>query len=42
MKRSQLGSERAFQDDHSIFDVFYGFAIREFFIWIGMIFAKLC
>ena len=42
MKRSQLGSERVFQHDHSIFDVFYGFAIREFFFGIWIIIAKLC
>ena len=42
MKRSQQGSERAFQHGHSIFDVFYGFAIREFFFGIGIIIAKLC
>ena len=42
MKRSQLGSERVFKHDHSIFDVFYGFAIREFFFGIWIIIAKLC
>ena len=42
MKGSKLVSERAFQHDHAILDVFYGFNIREFFFWIGTIFAKLC
>ena len=40
MKRSQLCSERVFKHDHSIFDVFYSFAIREFFFGIGTIFVK--